>query len=1582
MTFRQHKSAYYAAMRVFADSGIFLPLSLPLAAAWFFLKMAQTTLAQTPDEFAASYPVITNINQIWGIPRKYNTEEYRIRIEAVIYYYDQEWNGCWGECAGIQTWLPIFDSPAPFKAGQRIVLDGWIVPARERFVWNKTRVRILQEGVNPKAMPIGNLYDNAAELINHLVSVEGLIDHQLNEPTHITLTFLNGETAAHAFVLRNTNDPAPAFKEGDFVRIKCVYSPQFNQDGKLTALSLWVAHQTDVEVVGSLRTDPRFTVPTMPINQIQESTPTGNVVRVVGIVHSHEQGKWVAIWDVTGQVLVQSRQTLPLRSGDRVEAIGYPYILGVQQILQGGLYRLLTTTNEPVSLDKPPFHLVEKIRDLSREEARRHSPVVLRAVVTWSDARTPFAFVQDASGGIRVANPRWDDPNRKEPGTIVTVRGEVAEGDYVPIITNATLSASGWWNLEEGRAITLEQAMTGMEDGLWVEMQGFVRQVTRVNDLARFDLSTSSGEFQALTPATQPYDYLKGSIVRLQGVCSAVANSRHQLTGIQILTPDTKYIQVEEPAPDDLFAVPLRPISTLRQFSVESALNQRIRTTGTVVLQAPGRYLYLQDGMDSLFVLSQQQDALEPGDRVEVVGFPGNEGRKFLLREAVYRRIASGTEPSPFLLPAVHAVNLDLEGLLGKAEGTLLNKVEKDGETRLLIQTKNSIFEASYDLAVADTVKELQALQLGSKLAVTGVYEVQSDEYGKPRSFLLRLRSGDDIQVLQQPPWWTFARLVWVLSGVFAVSLIALTWGFLISRKNKLLQQTQAELHAAKDKLELRVEERTRELREQVAARERARAELKESELRLESLFEDAPMGYHELDKQGRITRVNRTELAMLRFTAEEMVGHFVWEFVTEPEIARESVLARLSGKMPATGLLERTFRRKDGTALPVQIETRMLHDDTGRVTGMRTTLVDITERKRAEEALAKERNLLRALMNNIPDRIYFKDKESRFTQINPALARHLSLNDPADAAGKTDFDFFTDEHARQAYADEQAIIRSGAPLVEKEEKETWGDGRVGWVSTTKMPLRNPEGQIVGTFGISRDVTERKRIKDSLAEMLDFNQKIISGAAVGIIVYKASGQCVLANESAARAISATATRLLEQNFRQLESWRASGLIDVAEKTLATGNPQHCEAHFVTSFGKEVWLVCYLSLLVRGNEPHLLLLFSDVTEKKRLEAQFLRSQRMESLGTLAGGIAHDLNNVLTPLLVSVQVLKEKVADADGRRLLEALETNVQRGAGLVKQVLAFGRGVSGERITVHPKHIASEIKQIIFETFPKSIVFEMRSDNDLWTIIGDPTQLQQVMLNLCVNARDAMPNGGNLFLRLRNARLDEAYSSMNPDARPGPYVLIQVTDTGTGIAKEIQDRIFDPFFTTKEPGKGTGLGLSTTLAIVKSHGGFIHFYSEPGRGSTFKVYFPADVTQFSTETTATEQIQLPRGHNELVLVVDDEEPIRKLAQKVLERFGYRVLLASDGNEAISLYQPRRNEIDVVVTDMVMPNMDGPATVSALKAINPEVKIVGSSGWTSTGGMDKATSAGLRHFIPKPYTAETILNTLHDVLNGKH
>jgi CheY-like chemotaxis protein len=369
--------------------------------------------------------------------------------------------------------------------------------------------------------------------------------------------------------------------------------------------------------------------------------------------------------------------------------------------------------------------------------------------------------------------------------------------------------------------------------------------------------------------------------------------------------------------------------------------------------------------------------------------------------------------------------------------------------------------------------------------------------------------------------------------------------------------------------------------------------------------------------------------------------------------------------------------------------------------------------------------------------------------------------------------------------------------------------------------------------------------------------------------------------------------------------------------------------------------------------------------------------MESIGTLAGGIAHDLNNVLSPIVMAVDMLQLKATDDASKRWLDVLRTNAERGGNMVRQVLSFARGIEGERVALQPKHLIKEIVKILRETLPKSIEISFQVPDNLWIISADATQMHQVLMNLCVNARDAMPEGGSISIKAENVYLDENYARMHIEAKAGRFVVISVADTGPGMTPEIQSRIFEPFFTTKEMTKGTGLGLSTALTIVKSHGGFINVYSELHKGSHFALYLPALDTPGSVDAAAA-QTDLPLGNGELILVVDDEESIREITRGTLETFGYKVLTASDGTEALALYADKKNEIALVLTDMVMPFMDGPATIRALQRMNPKVRIVAASGLGTGQHAGEGALEGVSVFLNKPYTAEKLLKTLAEVL----
>ncbi|MBV9387861.1 MAG: PAS domain S-box protein [Chroococcidiopsidaceae cyanobacterium CP_BM_ER_R8_30] len=421
-----------------------------------------------------------------------------------------------------------------------------------------------------------------------------------------------------------------------------------------------------------------------------------------------------------------------------------------------------------------------------------------------------------------------------------------------------------------------------------------------------------------------------------------------------------------------------------------------------------------------------------------------------------------------------------------------------------------------------------------------------------------------------------------------------------------------------------------------------------------------------------------------------------------------------------------------------------------------------------------------------------------------------------------------------------------------------------------------------------------------------------------------------------------------------------------------------ELRQVTKLGKEIIVNSRWTLMrdEQGQPKSILTVDTDMTEKKQLEAQLLRTQRLESLGTLASGIVHDLNNVLAPLLMSVELLEMELPDEYSQRL-KTMEANIKRGAALVKQVLSFVRGVEGERTILQVRHLILEIEQIIKQTFPKSIEVCRNISPDLWTVSGNATQLHQVLMNLVVNARDAMPDGGTLSIYAENLFIDAHYAQMHLEADVGAYIVIIVSDTGTGIPPEILERIFEPFFTTKKAELGTGLGLSTVTGILKSHRGFVSVTSEVGKGSQFQVYLPAVE---GTQKQQVEAVELSKGNKELILVVDDETSIREITKTALLTHNYKVLTAEDGIEAIALYAQHKDEIIVVLMDLMMPSLDGVITIRTLQKMNPLIKVIAISGFMSNQKIAEVASMGVKAFLSKPCTAKELLQTIDGVLRA--
>ncbi|MGB7769061.1 MAG: ATP-binding protein [Verrucomicrobiia bacterium] len=1270
-----------------------------------------------------SEAVITNMNEFWAIPLEEKGQPHRVRMDLLIYYCDTNWNVYWGDSDGLDTFLPLRGIPVSLKAGDEISIDGRILPVNQECFWDRTSVKILSESNEIKTLSAKGRLLDVVSLDKHFVEVDALVDSQSWTPNSqawvsmhvLKLGLLGDNLNFDAFV--NVANPEQVHPDlaGKFVRISGVYSETLDAFGKIASLTLWTPDLDHFKVIGSLQSDPRFSVPVTASENFAMADPK-TLVCVAGVVRSQQPGQAVTIWDDSGQIRILTKQFHPLQRGDYVEAVGYPAVQGLDRILRDGLFRL--TTNNVAdgygnSTNHARLRLADQVRGLDEENIARHLPVTIEGVVTWVDPRRGFIFVMDSSGGIRVMRPHLLGGRRFVPGMLVKVDGVAAAGEFAPVITNAVARQTGTMVLpDDAPLISLEQALTGTADGRWVQMRGYVRKVTDLARITELQLVAPGGEFTVRLPRDESLKTLQGSVMLACGVCVVDANARRQLTGIEVWSPGIEDIQVEQTAPADVFALPMRSIASLRQFNLFNTLNERVHTAGSVTLNLPGHYLYVQDGDSSILALSEQTDPpLHPGDRVEVVGFSGNDSGNFVLREAVYRRISAGSEPVPVQLSTEQTVNEDLDGLLVRAEGLLLDVVEKPDETRLVIQWKGVIFEAKLDQPGKFAGGKPE---LGSKLALTGVYRIQRDEYGKPHSFLLNLRDGSDVRVLAPPPWWTLRRLLLALAGVGLISLLALLWTEETRRKNSQLLRAQVELKAAHDKLEERVLERTRNLQE-------ANEALRRSEERFVKAFRASPVPLLlQSARDQRFVDVNESFLHLTGFKREEVLEQTPagLKLFSQPETGRE-----------------------------------------------------------ISDALSAKR-----------------------------LVRNLQT---------------------------ELAIRNGKPL---------------------------------------------------------------------------------------------TVLVSAEAFELES-----------------------------------------------QSHFLMSIQDITERINVENQLRQAQKMEVVGQIAAGIAHDFNNILTviqghaEIQLNVEKLDESLADS-----LREISRAAARAASLTRQLLAFSRKQMLQRRPLDVRESLNNTSKMLRRIIGEHISLRIECAENLPPVFADAVNFEQIIINLAVNARDAMPRGGPLTITAGLAVIDAKYLEREPDAVIGTFIRLSVADEGIGMDETVRSKIFEPFFTTKDVGKGTGMGLATVYGIVKQHQGWIEVESKPGAGSVFKVFLPvAEQEAQATSESGTDLIPAAGVPAHTILLVEDEAALREMASTVLKRLGHQVVTAQDGPEALSLWPQYRGKIDLLFTDMVMPGgMTGRELADRLLRDKPQMHVIYSSGYSMDlfdSGMNLIEGVNC---LLKPYDATTL------------
>lgn len=725
-------------------------------------------------------------------------------------------------------------------------------------------------------------------------------------------------------------------------------------------------------------------------------------------------------------------------------------------------------------------------------------------------------------------------------------------------------------------------------------------------------------------------------------------------------------------------------------------------------------------------------------------------------------------------------------------------------------------------------------------------------------------------------------------------------------------------------------------------------------------------------DRRGIINYVNEKFCEISQYAKEELLGQdhrLINSGYHSKEFIRDLWTTIANGNVWRGEIRNRA---KDGSFYWVDTTIVPFLNDQGMPEQYIAIRYDITSRKHAEEALLESEQRFRSVADSAPVLIWMSGTDQLCNYFNQTWLNFTGRSFEEELGNGWSEGVHPEDLVRclELYTTSFAARRE---FLMEYRLRRW-DGEYRWILDRGVPRFAPPGEFLGYIGSCVDITELKRATERIREQA----ALLDHARDAILVRDLEDRITYWNLSATRLFGWSADEVSGKSARELLYQRDPTQFDQAQRTILDTGEWNGELFLQRKDGSNITVDSRWTLVrhADGKPKAVLVINTDITERKRIEDQVLRSQRMESIGSLAGGIAHDLNNVLSPIMMSLEVLQMKYTDEESKVWLQILQASAARGASMVKQVLSFARGNAGKRVVFQSKHALNDLVRILKETFPKSINIQFSIPRDLRTINADPTQVNQVLMNLAVNARDAMPNGGLLIVKAENATVDEHYSHMKPDARAGDYVRMAVVDNGMGMSPETVTQAFDPFFTTKEIGRGTGLGLSTTLSIVKSHGGFVNISSQLGKGTEVAVFFPV-AADSDGQAPVVETDEVGGGHGEIVLIVDDEESIRQIGKATLETFGYQVLTASDGTEALAQYASNQN-VDVVITDLVMPFMDGLATIRALRKLTPSLKIICASGLADDAKAVKIAQSEVDGFLTKPYTAKQLLTELAKVL----
>ena len=646
----------------------------------------------------------------------------------------------------------------------------------------------------------------------------------------------------------------------------------------------------------------------------------------------------------------------------------------------------------------------------------------------------------------------------------------------------------------------------------------------------------------------------------------------------------------------------------------------------------------------------------------------------------------------------------------------------------------------------------------------------------------------------------------------------------------------------------------------------------------------------------------------------------------------------------------------------------------------LKFTITQAAQHCLLEKEIMRERDLLHGLMDHIPDLIWFKDAKGQFTRVNNSTARFFGVNEPSLVIGKSASDFFRPEEAREIEAEERGI-RLERTATNRIHKLHWSDGVGRWMSTTKAPIAEKSGEVTALVGVSRDVTDQKEAELALQESEERYRQIVETTEEGVWIFDENLRTVIVNQKMAAMLGLHPADIERRPIADFLAGEDQELqLDLFKRNAEGNAPSPADLHLKKKDGGVIWTIAASSPMLDawGQHTGTLAMVTDITQRKALEEQVRQAQKLEAVGRFAGGVAHDFNNVLTVITGHSQLLLRRLeADSPLRSQLEKIEAAAHQAANLTRQLLTFSRRRIAKPEVMGLNAAVLNFQKLCLPIIGDDVELITKLDPRLGRVRADAGQIDQVLMNLAVNARDAMPRGGTVTIGTANVDFDSTSPAVQGGEQPGPYVLLEVRDTGCGMDAVTQNRVFEPFFTTKEEGKGTGLGLSTVHGIVRQHGGWIEVKSELGHGTCFRIYLPR-VTELEAAKPSAPSAEWPRG-SETILVVEDRAPLRELVRESLTSFGYEVLEAGDGQEGLEILERGEKRIDLVVTDVIMPRLNGREFAKLVKERHPETRLLYMSGY---GGDNPAAEAlDSAELLQKPFTTEALLRKVRSAIDAR-